>query len=161
MNKYLDKIASYYDEEHEDPYTSRLMERLDKVHRGNRLLVRRGYEPAIPETSVGELEADKLTNLEDRANTRPVRRSIAAASTLGGLVAGAIGAGAGGAVSHAILGRAHPAAMLVGGLGTGLATGIGSYRLAYNEKRREMDDQYQRTHNDYLDKALSRYQKQD
>lgn len=161
MNRYLEKIASSYDEEYEDPYTSRLMERLDTVHRGNTLLVRRGYEPALSETSVGELEADKLIGLEDRANTRPIKRSVAAASTLGGLVAGAIGAGAGGAVSHALLGRTHPAAMLVGGLGTGIATGIGAYKLAYNDKRRELDDQYQKTHNEYLDKALSRYQKQD
>lgn len=161
MNKYLEKIASSYDENYEDPYTTRLMERLDSVHSGNKLLVRRGYTPSIPETSVGEIEANRLTDLDSKANNRPIRNTVATASTLGGLVAGIIGAGAGGAISQALVGRAHPAAMVLGGVGTGLATGIGAYKLGYTGKRRSLDDQYQKTQNEYLEKALSRYQKQD
>lgn len=165
MNKYLHKLAEFNTNlnyhEIDDPYMDRMLERIQTVNSGNRLLAQYGYKPSIQETSQGEVEAENLERLHHLSKYRPMQGKMTALSLLGGAASGIAAAGVTAAASKAILGKASPAGALASGVAGALLGGVGSYKLGYNDKRRAMDDATQETNNQYLQKALSGYQKVD
>lgn len=138
-----------------NPHDERMIDRMDMVENANSILRGRGYRPSILEDNLWEMQARKLEGAYIATGLRPNNQKAHGVGLLSGVAAG-LGTGA------ALLRHTRNEGLALGG---GLAAGLGGAvlgsKLYYNQARKDSDDAHQAEANAYLDKILSKYEKEE